>query len=268
MIDSIFRGRIPEPPKLERGTQTVKLIVGPENDQKEFVIHKDLLCATSEFFQRAFSGRFTEGQTQEMRLPEDDPQVFSFFCDWLYEGANAWKGRSFEAAAETWHQDFFWLKLYRMGDRMMLPAVQVLAYSSLADVFDSRTPKIPSRDFVYSLFNEDSPFAMEMYVVEHVAYWLPKTRNKDEWAELFPIHERFGLEMALAMVRSQSRGTAFKHPYDQDRFAEKHDLDLLGLKKEARCADAPASEGAKKELRSVRLRESLRASSIGMLTAK
>ncbi|KAJ9610276.1 hypothetical protein H2200_005053 [Cladophialophora chaetospira] len=244
---------VPEPPKLPRGLLTIKLTVGPEYDQQEFVVHKDLLCATSKFFERGFSGGFAEGTTQEMKLPEEEAQVFAFFCDWLYRGNNAWRDRSLEAALELWHADSFWLKVYKLGDRIMSPALQMVAYVSLIRLFNSYESTIPSRDFVFSLFEDDSPLAIQMYVVEHVAYWLPKSQNKDDWAQLFSVHERFGMEMALAIVRSQSKGEDFMHPCKQDRFEEKLGFDFPGLEAQARSADEIPPKGAKKVLYEARL---------------
>jgi len=64
------------------GSETVSVLVGKK--RKEFNVHKKLICQASKFFNDAFSGPFKEGQENRMHMPEDDPEVFSCFVDWLY----------------------------------------------------------------------------------------------------------------------------------------------------------------------------------------
>ena len=244
----VFPTTVPDPPKIDRGARTVKILVGTENDQQEFIIHKDLLCASSKFFEKAFSGPFVEGNTQEMKLPEEEPTVFAFLCDWLYTGRLGPSNMAYMVARQLWNEDSFWLKVYGMADRIMSPGLQVVAYACLTKLFDQYDATVPSREFVYSLFTEDAPLAMQMHVIEHVAYWLPKSQNKEDWAQLFSIHERFGMEMALAMVRSQSKASEFIHPAKQDRFAEKHGFNVPELQAQARSADKEPAKGAVKLL--------------------
>lgn len=64
------------------GCEVVSVFVGKK--RKEFNVHKKLICEASKFFSDAFNGPFKEGQEGSMYMPEDDPDVFSCFVDWLY----------------------------------------------------------------------------------------------------------------------------------------------------------------------------------------
>jgi hypothetical protein len=64
------------------GSEVVSVLVGKK--RKEFNIHKKLICQASKYFNDAFTGPFKEGQENKMYMPEDDPEVFSYFVDWLY----------------------------------------------------------------------------------------------------------------------------------------------------------------------------------------
>ncbi|TEY87453.1 hypothetical protein BOTCAL_0002g00620 [Botryotinia calthae] len=66
------------------GNEFVQIIVGPE--LKEFFVHKTLIRSSCDFFERAFNGRFGEGIENKMLLPEDDPEVFEIFINWMYSG--------------------------------------------------------------------------------------------------------------------------------------------------------------------------------------
>ncbi len=59
----------------------VTIFVGSK--RKEFMIHKDLICGTAEFFNKAFNGHFME-KDGVMYLPDDNPEAFTLFVDWLY----------------------------------------------------------------------------------------------------------------------------------------------------------------------------------------
>lgn len=52
--------------------------------KNEFHIHQNLLCGASTFFDAAFTSKFKEGSEKKMTLPEDDPEVFEAFVQWLY----------------------------------------------------------------------------------------------------------------------------------------------------------------------------------------
>jgi len=60
----------------------VELFVG-ENETK-FVVHKDLLCAHSEYFQRAFKGKFQESEDGFTRVTDVSEATFKIFQQWLY----------------------------------------------------------------------------------------------------------------------------------------------------------------------------------------
>ncbi|OAL36222.1 hypothetical protein AYO20_04380 [Fonsecaea nubica] len=226
------------PPRVDRGTRIVKLVVGPEDDQREFVLHRDPLCASSKFFARAFAGEFIEGRTQEMKLPEEEAEIFAFFVDWLYVGDEAVCGKAFMTANNLWYTDVFWLKVYRMADRLLSPGLQLSAYLELKGVF-SYKPTLPSREFIHSLFAGGDLGAMEIYVVEHVVFWFYRTQpqEKQDWARLFNVTERFGMAIASAMIRAETERDSTPHPDDQYQFDEKHGLDLCEMYVEARRAD-------------------------------
>lgn len=58
------------------------VLVG-ESEQK-FVLHKSLVCKSSEFFQASVSVQWKEGQENTIRLPDCTPQTFSTYIGWLY----------------------------------------------------------------------------------------------------------------------------------------------------------------------------------------
>jgi hypothetical protein len=60
----------------------VTILVGPQ--KTSFVAHK-ILCAKSEYFEKAFNGEFRE-RNGVIELPEDIPKAIGCFLDWVYTG--------------------------------------------------------------------------------------------------------------------------------------------------------------------------------------
>lgn len=229
------RGPSTDAPQVSRGTKIVTVLVGPE--QEEFAIHNTLLCAASRFFERALEGTFIEGQTQEVKLPEEHPEVFAFLVDWLYIGGYDHAYPSVLRSHQQYFKDEYYLNVYRMADRLMIPGLQILAYFRIKDTFAKKAATLPSRGFLHSLFSEEAPSAIQMHVVEHAAYWLLKSSNKEERARLFTSHDRFGTEMALAMIRSQARMLTCSHPEDVVDFIGTYGFNLEELQKQSRASD-------------------------------
>ncbi|KAI9876477.1 MAG: hypothetical protein M1830_006433 [Pleopsidium flavum] len=82
------------------GAQTiVNVIVGSE--KRNFGIHKDLLKHHSTYFDAALTGTFKESQEGLVLLPEDSPDVFELFVNWLYTQAFFW-GKEDTEDLMTW----------------------------------------------------------------------------------------------------------------------------------------------------------------------
>ncbi|KAK3949260.1 hypothetical protein QBC32DRAFT_316974 [Pseudoneurospora amorphoporcata] len=72
------------------GSEMVQVLVGKE--QRDFQMHKKLLCTTSTFFrdhietaQKESNGTDSEAEDSVLWLPEESPEVFELFIVWLYD---------------------------------------------------------------------------------------------------------------------------------------------------------------------------------------
>ena len=61
---------------------TVKLLVGTMKD--EIVVHRDILCGVSSFFEAAFASHFKESSEKTMTLPTECSETVEDFIRWLY----------------------------------------------------------------------------------------------------------------------------------------------------------------------------------------
>ena len=63
-------------------SKVITILVGPS--KASYTLHKDLLCAHSPFFERCLGTCFLERQKDQVELPEDSPEVFEHFINWVY----------------------------------------------------------------------------------------------------------------------------------------------------------------------------------------
>ncbi|KAF2637680.1 hypothetical protein P280DRAFT_94140 [Massarina eburnea CBS 473.64] len=74
------------PTSFTMGPETVKILVG--RSLTPFTIHKSLIITHSEYFARAFSGRFKKPDENTMELAHIHEATFGLFTRWLYSQAS------------------------------------------------------------------------------------------------------------------------------------------------------------------------------------
>lgn len=240
MVNNPFPVHDSDPPRVDRGTDTVTVLVGP--DKYKFIVHKNLICASSTFFGCAFEGNFAEGATQQIELPEEKPCLFKFFCDWLYlaeyYGAN-WSRIPIDT---KYGLDTRWLLLYRMGDRLMIPGIQVLALRQFSmRLFTTQEASVPTEEMMKLIYKPDGEKIFRKYMTEHVAFWLATTGNWDMWGSHCKAIKEFGIDVLLELgskFQGDNQLLPVSHP--SERFiglAKSQGLDFEELGKKARAAD-------------------------------
>lgn len=60
----------------------VDIFVGPQ--KQRFHIHRAVLVSHTDYFRGMFLRGFKEGKEKSATLPEDDPQIFDLFPQWIY----------------------------------------------------------------------------------------------------------------------------------------------------------------------------------------
>ncbi|KAL9620201.1 MAG: hypothetical protein Q9160_005210 [Pyrenula sp. 1 TL-2023] len=97
------------------GSEIVQILVGEPG--REFHLHKKLMTSQSPFFEGAFRDTgFIEGQTQSLRLPENDPDAFELLVHWLY--TNNLPDPKKQAAQENGIA--FIINFFLLADRVLL----------------------------------------------------------------------------------------------------------------------------------------------------
>ncbi|KAI5200966.1 hypothetical protein E4T39_05523 [Aureobasidium subglaciale] len=117
--------------------------VGEDLCVREFLVHKALLCACSQYFKAALDGHFVEGQKQKIVLDDEDPIIFGTFVAWLYQGQL--DSQDIEAALDGSERfDYHIAKLIVFADKRGITELRNDAVTALSS-FSYRTGPVERR---------------------------------------------------------------------------------------------------------------------------
>jgi hypothetical protein len=72
---------------MDHGNEVVTVTVGPEDGTaRTFAIHKNLISMHSDYFRKAFTSSYREGNDGHLNVPEDWLESFEVLYEWLYSG--------------------------------------------------------------------------------------------------------------------------------------------------------------------------------------
>lgn len=97
-------------------------IVGQEDAQQTFVVHKDFATHYSSSLAKAFNSLFLEGQTHEMRLEDVSGEDFGKLVHWLY--TKQIEEATPEEEIETCAELLSLAKLWTLGERFLIVEFQ------------------------------------------------------------------------------------------------------------------------------------------------
>jgi poly(rC)-binding protein 2/3/4 len=221
-------GRSPDRPLLRTNirdfTSVATVIVGEADHktrpQTKYIVHKELLAQTSPFFAAALNGTFAEGLDQTVRLPEEKPETFEWFLQWLYTGALTVqptinlvipaRSTTHPFPQALLHLDgdlrnsagspkyFLLLDLYALSDRLLTTPLSNHILTTLARLSET-TNSVPTPSDTWLLYDtlpHSSP--LQRLILDLFAY--KKTdrlleTHKDDW------HPRFLRDLVVKLKR-------------------------------------------------------------------
>ncbi|KAI4201797.1 MAG: hypothetical protein LQ350_002997 [Teloschistes chrysophthalmus] len=147
------------PTKDLQKSSIVTIVVGIEPHQQEHKIHTELLCFYSPFFKKAVNSDFAEGKTGVVKLPDDEPEVFEIFQNWLYR--DHLELTSVEASKMT-----LLLGLWVFGDKIQAPGFQNAAIEALRDRTVGSPRIFRLKDILFAYNNTPSASALREFIVD------------------------------------------------------------------------------------------------------
>ena len=101
------------------GVEGVTLLVGP--DKGKFLIHKDILCEASRYFDAAFSSGFKEATEQTLALEQENPRIVESFINWIYTGRLNYVVPKDRTTVPLYEEP---LELYLLADKYEVPKLR------------------------------------------------------------------------------------------------------------------------------------------------
>ena len=89
----------------------VTIVVGTDHEKKTFYVHEHLLTSASQYFKTALESKFTEAQSKDFRLDEDDADAFELFVGYLYKVSET--GKDCKTSLRDYAEGF------ALGDKLM-----------------------------------------------------------------------------------------------------------------------------------------------------
>ncbi|KAI7365805.1 RNA methylase family protein [Hortaea werneckii] len=229
--------RLPLRTAFKNFSACVEILVGDDTEkgrgQTKYLVHKELLTSASPFFAAALNSTFAEGMEQVVRLPEEKPDSFEWFLQWLYTGSlttphntpldahwgfvghppfdhplhNNYVRLQSEAMARSDgdlrnHQGspkyFLLIDLYALSDRLLTVPLSNLILSTIARLSEA-TNSVPTPSDTWLLYdNIRDNSSLRTLILDLFAY--KKTdklleTHKDEW------HPKFLRELVVKLKR-------------------------------------------------------------------
>ena len=186
----------------------VTVTVGSEDDRRDFIVHKALLCAASAYFTAALDGSFAEAQQGVLHLKDHCPMAFEVLYQYIYTGQTQPSVFYTKFGVKS---DTLWLRTFRLADAIMIEDLKGIAYRCLREYLGSWVPTPPSQTFIDELFSHGFPEAgLQNYVVAHTAYWVnnEKMDSKvgwEDWHSLVEKNMAYGAAVAAQLTKVVSK---------------------------------------------------------------
>ena len=205
------------------------MIVGKGAQSANYFVHKSLLLAASDFFATALNGKFKEGDTQTIELPEDKVQTFEDFVAWLYHPGNVHlrSDRLFKNEENNVEMRRL-LDLYVFADKLgialknqIITSIHTAAKERF-NLSSTATIKLPHPSFVQQVYTTTpagSGFGrimIAMYVDRLSSGWLLEQR--EQLAE----YGNVATDLAIALfLKIEGRFSPFAKTAKVDQFLDK-----------------------------------------------
>lgn len=221
MAQGNFEYRLHHHCKLSPGTEIVSITVGQPETLQVFTVHKDLICRSSEFFQKAFNGGFSEAREGRMTLPDECPMVFEAFYEWLYSG---FVGASQLYTNASMSPQLFWFRAQKMADRLLMDDLRLnerfqdLAFARFLELFPDDLGRIPDADLIRDVF-EDEPNSstgvkrFQRRLIDHCTLCIRSDTgpNPTKWAGALGAHPTFSVGVAIQLAETIAPARLIAH---------------------------------------------------------
>ena len=224
-------------PSSQHGSDMATIIVGQDDKQRQFYIHRNLLAQASEYFDRALNGKFTES-AGTIKLSRHSPVAFEVVYQWLYSGQKLALSQLKDLHdCDSHNKDpeggcsLDWLRLYNLADETLITEIKIHAYQMLIKPYNCTGELLmaASTGLVAELFDDEwSQSTLQEYFAWVAAYVLFDRKaefvsNVDQkrWSDSWKDHPKYA-SMILDRIVTLSGDpdhAHLMHPANDQKFS-------------------------------------------------
>ena len=182
------------------------MTVGTGAASKTWHLPKELLVKTSAFFDTALNGGFAEATSKTITLPEESPDAFALFVQWLYVGefiscTSVWSESEETMLNENLVITEGFLQACSLGDKLDCPVFLDLAVLELIKRHSIEGMRVETILFVYEHFGPWSK--LRLFAIDQFRQDLQQKSLEDDAASFVSAArsaEDFGLDFLKASL--------------------------------------------------------------------
>ena len=186
------------------------MIVGKGAKQRTFAIHEDIAKQHSDFIAAALRNGFIEGATRTIRLPEEDPQHFEVFVNFVYTGRiYSFKedDRRNEGCDDEWNRlGECWI----VGDKLLAQNFQDAVVDSIGSkIVQGGSHPLSMHELIYP--KTVGPNSMKSLLVEIGAFSWTSVQTKER--KIKSDSAEFFLDLAVRLKEMTAEDRKGKKPW-------------------------------------------------------
>lgn len=157
----------------------VDIFVGPQ--KQHFHIHRAVLVSRSDYFQSMFLSGFKEGKEKSATLPEDDPEVFDLFLQWIYGQKHLPPAK---ASANQEGTDFsIRIKLYGFAEKYCITELSNYLVSNLMSVCAHYRESPYAEEIAAAYHHTNSPSSpLRLLMIDFLYYLVEGEDEGSHWS--------------------------------------------------------------------------------------
>ncbi|KAL8952333.1 MAG: hypothetical protein Q9222_001744 [Ikaeria aurantiellina] len=212
--------------------------VGSSNERESWNVHMKLLAHASPFFASAFNGYFSEAVTKSIELPEDNPDAFRLFVQWLYSGKSVTR-ETYEKQENGKYKRkdivAFACSVWHLGDKLLCPIFKDFAIIRLIAHFSMRYIMEKDAEQIYEISPPES--SIRKLAVDQVLWDIKSvsehrmkamTWNASDWAASFDQVDDYAKDILERLI---ARGAVIDNPFiNGSRYLEVLDWETHKMK--------------------------------------
>lgn len=208
------------------GDQGATVVVGTGDRKRNFPIHRALLVKHSKFFEAVFTdgAKWREGRSNLVEMPEDDPDIFEVFSQFLYSGGKIYtiQDGDQKRGANGTTRDNEWNRLrdcWILGEKMLSSSFKDATTDALIEkIITTKRRPVAIHHGVYD--NSAGARGMKKLLVDVAAWkWTTEAMASQTEVSKYP---HFFFEVAVAMKQKQDSSTLLA-PFERNTFCHYHD---------------------------------------------